>query len=217
MSYERIVISSGHGKYIRGASGSPVPPQLDEVDEARCVVEKVADELEARGVKVVTFHDDTSHDQNTNLSTIVAAHNREERQLDVSCHFNAYNGTAHGTEVCWVSQEELAGDLAEAISNAGGFTNRGPKYRSDLYFLNQTEMPSVLLEVCFCDNTGDCNQYRANFDAICSAIANVLGGRKDEETAPPDPPTNPGETPKVDITIEASGDVEVFVNGRPVR
>ena len=45
MSYKRICISSGHGKYIRGASGSPVPPQLDEVDEARKVVEQIADEL----------------------------------------------------------------------------------------------------------------------------------------------------------------------------
>ena len=32
MSYNRIVISSGHGKYVRGASGI-----IDEVDEARRV------------------------------------------------------------------------------------------------------------------------------------------------------------------------------------
>jgi hypothetical protein len=35
MSYDSIVISSGHGKYVRGASGL-----LDEVDEARRVVER---------------------------------------------------------------------------------------------------------------------------------------------------------------------------------
>ena len=29
MAYDRIVISSGHGKYVRGASGI-----IDEVDEA---------------------------------------------------------------------------------------------------------------------------------------------------------------------------------------
>jgi len=35
----KVVISSGHGKYIRGgASESPIPPYLDEVDEARRVV-----------------------------------------------------------------------------------------------------------------------------------------------------------------------------------
>ena len=155
--------------------------------------------LRNREIEVKTFHDDTSHDQSTNLSTIVAAHNRETRDLDVSVHFNAYDGNAHGTEVCWVTREELAGDLSAAIASAGGFTNRGPKYRSDLYFLNNTEMPAVLLEICFCDNTGDSNLYRENFDAICSAIATVLGGAE-SETAPPDPLSNPGE-------IEAKGNV----------
>ena len=40
MTYGRIVISSGHGKYVRGACGI-----LDEVDEARRVVDRVAAEL----------------------------------------------------------------------------------------------------------------------------------------------------------------------------
>ena len=58
MPYEAIVISSGHGKLIRGAAGV-----LDEVDEARRVVERVADKLEARGVEVYVFHDNTSATQ----------------------------------------------------------------------------------------------------------------------------------------------------------
>ena len=49
MAYDRVVISSGHGKYVRGASGV-----LDEVDEARRVVEHVADELRAREVDDTT-------------------------------------------------------------------------------------------------------------------------------------------------------------------
>ena len=35
MSYGRIVIASGHGNHVRGASGI-----IDEVDEARRVVER---------------------------------------------------------------------------------------------------------------------------------------------------------------------------------
>ena len=73
MPYPAIVISSGHGKYVRGASGI-----LDEVDEARKVVERLADELGSRGVEVTTFHDDTSHSQDENLHTIVAFHNAED-------------------------------------------------------------------------------------------------------------------------------------------
>ena len=51
----KICISSGHGIYIRGASGNPVPPQLDEVDEARRVVERIADFFEKAGIDVETF------------------------------------------------------------------------------------------------------------------------------------------------------------------
>jgi len=61
----QIIISSGHGKVIRGTSG-----YLDEVDEARRIVEKVADYLDDTGVGVDTFHDDVSTTQSENLSSL---------------------------------------------------------------------------------------------------------------------------------------------------
>jgi N-acetylmuramoyl-L-alanine amidase len=62
----KLVISSGHGKYVRGASGV-----LDEVDEARRVVDQLASLLRLLGVEVKTFHDDVSKTQNENLNRIV--------------------------------------------------------------------------------------------------------------------------------------------------
>jgi N-acetylmuramoyl-L-alanine amidase len=50
MSYKHLVISSGHGSLVRGASGI-----LDEVDEARKVVEAVAEKPRNRGAEAVTF------------------------------------------------------------------------------------------------------------------------------------------------------------------
>src|SRR5215831_11074359 len=104
----KIVISSGHGKYVRGASG-----YLDEVNEARRVVERVAEFLEAASVGVDTFHDDTSHSQSENLNTIVNYHNAQTRDLDVSVHFNCYQTTSKpmGCEVLYVTQEELAAQV----------------------------------------------------------------------------------------------------------
>src|SRR6187455_212061 len=115
MPYNSIVISSGHGKYVRGACGI-----LDEVDEARRVVERVAELLDQRDVEVDIFHDDTSQTQSENLECIVAHHNRCERDLDVSVHFNAYVETDKpmGVEVLYVTQAELAGELSNAIANA---------------------------------------------------------------------------------------------------
>jgi|GEM_PF-2253553 N-acetylmuramoyl-L-alanine amidase len=175
--YDRIVISSGHGLYVRGASGV-----IDEVDEARRVVDCVADKLTEAGVWVAVFHDDTSRSQNENLNTIVDAHNSEERDLDVSVHFNAYVETTApmGTECLYVTQATLAGHLAGALA-AVGFLNRGAKKRTDLFFLNQTQMPSVLIEVCFVDSSADAEVYAARFEAVCDAIANVLSGREATE------------------------------------
>ena len=174
MSYNRIVISSGHGKYVRGASGI-----IDEVDEARRVVEHLADVLRDRDVDVKVFHDDTSHSQNENLNTIVNYHNAQTRDLDVSVHFNAYEQVEKpmGTEVLYVTQSALAGQVSAAIASCG-FINRGGKKRTDLFFLNNTEMPAVLIEVCFVDSEADCDLYAEQFDAICEAIADVLGGKK---------------------------------------
>jgi N-acetylmuramoyl-L-alanine amidase len=205
MPYERIVISSGHGKHVRGACGI-----LDEVDEARRVVERLADELEARGVEVFVFHDDTSKDQNTNLTTIVNFHNGKERDLDLSCHFNAYEQVSKpmGVEVLYVTQQALAAEISAAIASCG-FINRGAKKRTDLKFLNSTEMPSVLLEVCFVDSEADAELYEEQFDNICAAIANVLGGGEDEEEEirPPAEPTHPR------IDMEISGEVILYING----
>jgi N-acetylmuramoyl-L-alanine amidase len=175
MTYDimSVVISSGHGKIVRGASGV-----FDEVDEARRVVEHLADELIARGVVVDVFHDDVSKTQNENLHRIVDTHNSHDRDLDVSVHFNAFDTKAHGVEVCYVTQHDLAAKVSSAIA-ACGFTDRGPKPRPELYFLNHTDEPAILIEVCFCDNAGDAAIYHQQFHKICCAIADALVAKPD--------------------------------------
>lgn len=184
MSYKNIVISSGHGKYVRGASGI-----LDEVDEARRVVEQVAENLRARDAQVDVFHDDTSKTQSENLETIVDYHNSKDRQLDISVHFNAYVETTKpmGCEVLYQSQSTLAGQMSLAIADAGLLINRGPKKRTDLYFLNETDGPAILIEICFVDSEADADLYTGYFEDICEAIANTL--RHDEGEAPEPPST----------------------------
>jgi N-acetylmuramoyl-L-alanine amidase len=169
----KIVISSGHGKYVRGASG-----YLDEVDEARKVVNKVAAYLNEAGVKTEVFHDDVSHSQNENLNRIVSFHNSETRDLDVSVHFNAYEttGAPMGTECLYVTQATLAETVAAKIARVSGLKNRGPKKRTDLFFLNKTNEPAILIEVCFVDSTADAGLYNEGFTAICIAIAEAVGG-----------------------------------------
>jgi N-acetylmuramoyl-L-alanine amidase len=178
----KICISSGHGKYIRGAAGNP---GLDEVDEARLVVECLAGELERRHITVYTFHDNTSQTQDQNLKTIVDWHNSHQRDLDISVHFNAYQQTDKpmGTEVLYKTQGDLAADLSDAIAQVG-FIDRGPKKRDDLYVLNNTDAPAVLIETCFCDSTADCLIYAEQFENICANIANALVSNEEIPTSP---------------------------------
>ena len=183
----QIVISSGHGKYVRGASG-----YIDEVNEARKVVEQLATDLRNMNIGIITFHDDTSTTQSQNLETIVNFHNMQDRDLDVSVHFNAYQTTSKpmGCEVLYLTQGDLAAEVSQALSEAGGLSNRGAKKRSDLYFLNGTDEPSILIEVCFFDSSADSNLYRTHFHAICQAIADVA-----RPTDPEAQVTNPATIP----------------------
>ena len=169
----KIVISSGHGLYVRGASGI-----IDEVDEARKVVDRTADLLRTLDIGMITFHDNTSKSQSENLDTIINFHNSQDRDLDVSVHFNAYIPTdgERGVEVLYVTQEELALAVATEIHLAGGLILRGAHYRSDLAFLNGTDEPAILIEVCFVDAMGDTDKYLEHFEQICWGIARSISG-----------------------------------------
>ena len=123
----------------------------------------------------------------------------------------------------YVTQGDLAGNLAAAISEGGELINRGGKYRGDLHFLNCTDMPSVLLEVCFVDSEADAELYRDNYVGIIEALATELTGIEStegidegEEIPPPLRPRPPRPRPIPRIDIEVSGEVLIFVNGEQV-
>jgi N-acetylmuramoyl-L-alanine amidase len=158
------------------------------------VVNDVAFELQNAGVGVQIFHDDVSTTQNENLNRICNFHNDQSRDLDVSVHFNCYQKTAKpmGTEVLFVTQETLARDVARQIANASGLINRGAKLRNDLFFLNNTHKPAILVEVCFVDSEADAGIYGIKFGAICAAIASAVSGIDIEHGSPPLPPPAEG-------------------------
>lgn len=188
-----VVISSGHGLYVRGACGI-----IDEVNEARTFVGCLVKELRSRGLDVKEYHDDVSYTQNENLNRIVDFHNAQVRDLDISVHFNAYEQVDKpmGVEVLYSTQGPLAGELSSAISVSGCLLNRGAKYRDDLFFLNNTAAPAVMLEVCFVDSESDCIAYRDHFEDVVKAVADVFS-IDDEEEFPEPPPCEQSEIGKV--------------------
>jgi N-acetylmuramoyl-L-alanine amidase len=167
----QIAMSSGHGLKIRGASGF-----LDEVNEARRVVAEVHKIMTARGITCHTFNDDTSTTQQKNLETIVNWHNKQKRNLDISVHFNAYQQTSTpmGTECLYLTQQDLAARVSSLVAQQGELVNRGAKKRTNLYFLNKTNKPAILIEVCFVDSSADAEAYKKNFEKICTAIVDTV-------------------------------------------
>ena len=172
MGYNQVNISSGHSINCQGAVDI-----INEVTEARKVVDRVYEIIKASGKQCYKYHD-TSSSSTQNLVNIVNWHNGFKDGVDVSIHFNAY---AHvdkpmGVEVCYYSNSSLAVAVSKEIATAGGFIDRGAKQRTGLYFLKHTNKPAILIEVCFVDSVADVNLYRANFERICQAIAKSLIG-----------------------------------------
>lgn len=170
-----VCISSGHGLHVRGASGI-----IDEVDEARRVVDRVVATLKGLGVEAHSFHDNSSTTQDENLHTIVKAHEEHDCDWNVSVHFNDADHDPKdpiGTEVWYLSEDELAVVLSGAIADASGLKDRGEKFSEGLYFLNHLPH-AVLIEVCFVKSEPDVAAYKSHFIRICNAIAMVLSGRE---------------------------------------
>lgn len=174
MTYSQINISSGHSINCQGASDI-----INEVTEARKIVDRVYEICKALGIEVYKYHD-TSSSNSQNLANIANWHNEFKDGVDVSVHFNAYKHTSSpmGVEVCYYSQADLAAQVSAAISNASGLKNRGAKERKGLYVLRMTKKPMILIEICFCDSQADVDLYRRYFESICIAIVKALTGKE---------------------------------------
>ena len=203
MGYNQVNISSGHSINCQGAVDI-----INEVTEARKVVDRVYEIIKASGKQCYKYHD-TSSSSTQNLVNIVNWHNGFKDGVDVSIHFNAY---AHvdkpmGVEVCYYSNSSLATAVSKEIATAGGFIDRGAKQRTGLYFLKHTNKPAILIEVCFVDSVADVNLYRANFERICQAIAKSLIGSIVAQA--PTTSTPVATAPKPTPTPTPSGDAWV--------
>lgn len=183
---KKFVISSGHGKVVGGAVGF-----INERAEAVKVVDRVyailTNSYNGRGYR---YHESTAQNQDQNLANIVNYHNSKDRELDVSVHFNSATATATGTECLYYDAKSLSAKMSAAMAKALDVRDRGPKERTELYFLRNTTKPAILLEVCFVSNKDDVAKYKANFERLCQAIAKTiadyLGYKKEATTPSPD-------------------------------
>lgn len=184
-----IAIAGGHSAYARGASG-----YLDEYDCDRAFVSRLIDAFGAQGWYVTDCTNDEG-DERAELREECRIANSSGADLFIAVHFNSGDGT--GTEV-WhypgSSAEGYAEDVSRELAAALGLPNRGAKDTTGLYVINHTNMPAILIEVCFVDTEADADAWWAtSWDDLCAAVVRGLGGdygNKDEyEPAPSAPPS----------------------------
>lgn len=185
---KKVTVHAGHnpsGKIACGASDL-----LDESTEARYITKKVIKLLRKNGIKAVNCTVNNGTSQSDVLRRICAKCNAvTDAGLHISIHFNsgrndrAGDGRTGGIEVLLTKNADDKGDVAKRICNQMsklGFTNRGVKVTSGLYFLNHTKVPAILAEVCFVDDKDDYMLYTSDRDDVAKAIVKaVLNHNKD--------------------------------------
>ena len=185
-----LAIDIGHNVlYDTGAVGI-----RKEDDLNRLVGNALISKLRDIGVKVVNCKPNTAKSLNDSLYQRVITANNSGATLFVSIHHNACPG-GYGAEVLCIKnnyQGGLSTKVGQAILNelsSLGLRNRGVKDRRDLYVINNTLMPALIVECAFVDSSLDMKNYNpektaaAIYKGICTALA-ILEGQQhtnDEE------------------------------------
>ncbi|WP_414573915.1 N-acetylmuramoyl-L-alanine amidase [Nostoc sp. CCY 9925] len=133
----------------------------------------VIEKLTILGHQVVNCTPSSASSVIESLKQRVERANSQKVELLASIHFNCFNGQASGSEAFshGTLGKKAANLVLKNIVNLG-FSDRGVKDGSNLYVLKNTEMPSILIECCFCDSKIDMELY--NPSSMADAIAKGL-------------------------------------------
>lgn len=173
----KINLDMGHT--LSGADTGAVGCGRKEQDCTREIGYKVKAKLEALGHSVCICSVDNANSVNESLCARVNKANTNGGDLYVSIHLNA--GGGHGTEVYTYQGRELSA-ARNVLNNicSLGYRNRGIK-NANLYVINHTKMPAMLIECCFIDSNDDMARYNA--EDIANAIVKGLVGQTSNSTA----------------------------------
>ena len=177
-----ININAGHNAAGQNACGAV--SLLNESKENRKVVKRVTNILKKNGVKVYNCTVDKAPSQRDNLVKICKLCEEHKVDLNVFVHFDCCvndlkgDGKTSGTSCLVKTNLGIRKKASEAIRrniSKIGFKDRGTHETNNLYVLNHTSSPCVLIECCFVDDADDVKlyNYKTMGDAIAKAILEV--------------------------------------------
>ncbi|MBU3106206.1 N-acetylmuramoyl-L-alanine amidase, partial [Clostridium gasigenes] len=169
----KVFIDPGHGGSDPGAIGNG----LNEKDVVLSISKKLGVLLNARGVSVQYSR---TSDIAVSLEGRPQQANNWGANLFVSIHSNAFDSSSRGTE-CYTTPsadsktKQLSANVSKAISNKLAIPNRG--HKEEIWrVLRLSNMPAILIETAFIDNSSDANLLSTKQDDFALAIANQIAG-----------------------------------------
>ncbi len=166
-------------------------------DELNLLVGKsLIKKFREKGIKVVECLPSSASNNRDSLSKRCRAANYGKVDIFISIHNNACPG-GYGSECLCIKggqQNSLSERLSKVILEEVcklGFRNRGVKDRRDIYVINNTTMPAILIECAFVDSSRDMNDYNtekmaeAIFKGVCKFYGISLSGGSQGGTSSP--------------------------------
>ena len=163
-------------------------------DELNLLVGKsLIKRFRGKGIKVVECLPSSASSHRDSLSKRCRSANYGKVDIFISIHHNAYPG-GYGSECLCIKggqhnalSERLSKVILEEVCKLG-FRNRGVKDRRDLYVINNTTMPAIIVECAFVDSARDMNGYNSErmaeaiFRGVCRFYGiDLSGGQGDLE------------------------------------
>ena len=157
-------------------------------DELNLLVGKsLIKKFRAKEIKVVECLPSSASNHRDSLSKRCRTANYGKVDVFLSIHHNACSG-GYGSECLCIKggqqnalSERLSKDILEEVCKLG-LRNRGVKDRRDLYVINNTTMPAIIVECAFVDSNRDMNGYdsekvaEAIFKGVCKFYGIDLSG-----------------------------------------
>lgn len=184
-------VHGGHnpsGKIACGATGF-----LDESKEDRAIAKAIVKYLKKGGATVYNCTVDNGKSQSDVLIKICAKCNAHTVKQDYSVHLNSGRNDKKGDKkvggfevwaYSWDSFKKTVANRCRKKMKALGFTDRGLKTSTSLYYLKHTKAPAMLFEICFVDDKDDYLLYKTvGADKIGKALAEAILNKSISTTA----------------------------------
>lgn len=197
MNLKVICIDEGHT--VSGSDYGAQGNELYESVETRELGSLIKKYIQHIGVQVDKCTIDYANSVSDSINKRLALANSKIYDLVLIIHFNSFSdSSANGCEAfilpntnryyssttSYNTNLAYAREILDVVCTTGGFYKRGGdvKFRDDLGMLLHTNSYAVYLEVCFLTNKRDADNYKANKDKIARALAEVITGKKINNT-----------------------------------